>query len=80
MKNSEAYKLAIQEIEENSEIKEETGGIIGYGFMPTGTINVSGNEGQAQLEITVKGKLKDIDVNTYLESKNGKWKIIELTK
>ena len=80
MKNSEAYKLAISEIEKNSEIKKETGGIIGYGFMPTGNINVSGNEGQAQLEITVKGKLKDIDVNTYLESKNGKWKLIELTK
>lgn len=48
--------------------------------MPTGNINVSGDEGQAQLEITVKGKLKDIDVNTYLESKNGKWKLIELIK
>lgn len=80
MKNSEAYKLAIQEIEKNSEIKKETGGIVGYGFMPTGNINVSGDEGQAQLEITVKGKLKDIDVNTYLECKNGKWKLIELTK
>lgn len=80
MKNSEAYKLAIQEIEKNPEIKEETGGIVGYGFMPTGSINVSGNEGQAQLEITVKGKLKDIDVNTYLESKNGKWKLVEITK
>ena len=80
MKNSEAYKLAIKEIEKNTEIKKETGGIVGYGFMPTGNINVSGNEGQAQLEITVKGKLKDIEVNTYLESKDGKWKLIELTK
>lgn len=80
MKNSDAYKLAIQEIEKNSEIKKETGGIIGYGFMPTGNINISGDEGQAELEITVKGQLKDIDVNTYLESKNGKWKLIELTK
>jgi uncharacterized RDD family membrane protein YckC len=80
MKNSEAYKLSIQEIEKNSEIKEETGGIVGYGFMPTGAINVSGNEGQAQLEITVKGKLKDIDVTTYLESKDGNWRLIELTK
>lgn len=80
MKSSEAYKLAIQEIEKNTEIKKETGGIVGYGFMPTGNINISGNDGQAQLEITVKGKLKDIDVNTYLESKDGKWKLIELTK
>ena len=80
LKNSEAYKLAIQEIEKSPEIKKETGGIVGYGFMPTGNINVSGDEGEAQLEITVKGKSKDIDVNTYLESKNGKWKLIELTK
>lgn len=80
MKNSDAYKLAIHEIEKNSEIKKETGGTVGYGFMPTGNINVSGTEGQAQFEITVKGKLKDIDVNPYLERKNGKWKLIELTK
>ena len=80
MKSSEAYKLAIQEIKKNNEIKKETGGIVGYGFMPTGNINVSGDEGQAELEITVKGKLKDIEVNTSLESKNGKWKLIKLTR
>jgi uncharacterized RDD family membrane protein YckC len=80
MKNSEAYQLAVQEIEKNSEIKQETGGIVGYGFMPTGNIEVSGDEGKAHLEITVKGNLKDITVTTYLESKNGKWELIELTK
>ena len=80
MKNSEAYKLAIKEIEKNSEIIKEIGGIVGYGFMPTGNINVSGDEGQAQFEITVKGKVNDIYVNTYLESKDGKWKLLELTK
>jgi uncharacterized RDD family membrane protein YckC len=80
MKNSEAYKLAIHEIEKNVEIKKETGGIVGYGFMPTGSINISETEGEAQLKITVKGKVKDIDVNTYLERRNGHWALIELTK
>ncbi len=80
LKSSEAYTLATKEIEKSTEIINETGGIVGYGFMPTGNINVTGNEGQAQLSITVKGKLKNVDVFTYLESKDGKWELIELIK
>lgn len=81
MKNSEAYKLSIQEIEKNAEIKKDTGGIVGYGFMPTGNVRVSDGKGQAQFEITVKGKINDVEVSTYLEkAKDGEWKLIELNK
>ncbi|MDQ7960397.1 cytochrome c oxidase assembly factor Coa1 family protein [Flavobacterium lindanitolerans] len=78
MKNSDAYKTAITEIEKSEEIRIQTGGIKGYGIMPTGNISVSNNEGQAQLEIKVLGNKNDMHVNVYLEKENGQWKVIEM--
>jgi uncharacterized RDD family membrane protein YckC len=78
MKNSDAYKTAITEIEKSEEIRIQTGGIKGYGIMPTGNISVSNDEGQAQLEIKVLGNKNDMHVNVYLEKENGQWKVIEM--
>lgn len=79
MKNSEAYKIAIAEIEKNEQIISETGGIKGYGIIPTGNINSSNGYGQAQLEIKVLGNQKDVNVSVYLEKEANKdWKIIEI--
>lgn len=78
MKNSDAYKTAVSEIEKSEEIRTQTGGIKGYGIMPTGNISVSNNEGQAQLEIKVLGNTNDMHVNVYLEKENGQWKVIEM--
>lgn len=79
MKNSDAYKVAISEIEKNEQIISETGGIKGYGMMPSGSISSSNGYGQAQLEIKVLGNSKNINVNMYLEKKpDSKWEIIEL--
>lgn len=81
MKNSEAYKVAVQEIEKNEEILKETGGIKGYGMMPTGSINVSNGSGQAQLLIKVIGNTRDLKVNVYLTKEpQGKWNLIEINK
>ena len=81
MKNSDAYKVATKEIEQNKEIIEETGGIKGYGMIPTGNVNISNGYGQAQLEIKVLGNTKDLNVSVYLEKEpNNDWKIIELNK
>ena len=81
MKNSGAYKVAVQNIETNQEIIKETGGITGYGMMPSGNINISNGYGQAQLQITVVGKNKDITVSTYLEKEPfGPWKLIQMNK
>jgi len=81
MKNSDAYKVAITEIEKNEEILSETSGITGYGMMPTGNINISNGNGQAQLEIKVLGNEKDLNVGVYLTKEpNGEWKLIELNK
>ena len=81
LKSSDAYKLAIKEIEKNQEILTETGGIKGYGFMPAGNVKISNGNGQAQLEIKVLGNEKDVSVNVYLTKEpNAEWKLIELKK
>ncbi|HQX04759.1 MAG TPA: RDD family protein [Flavobacterium sp.] len=82
MKNSDAYKVATKEIEQNKDLINETGGIKGYGIFPNGNIRKSTNgQGQAQLEIKVLGNTKDITVSVYLEKEpNGQWKLIEMQK
>ncbi len=81
MKNSDAYKVAITEIEQNEDIISETGGIKGYGMMPTGNVSISNGNGQAQLEIKVLGNEKDVNVGVYLTKEpNGEWELIELNK
>jgi len=79
MKNSEAYKVAIENIEQNKEIVAKTGGIKEYGLMPTGSINISNGYGKAQLEIKVIGNRKDANVTAYLTKEPlGEWTLIEL--
>lgn len=81
LKNSDAYKVATKEIEQNKDIIAETGGIKGYGMMPTGNVSISNGQGQAQLEIKVLGNTKDINVSVYLEKEPyGEWKLIEMQK
>lgn len=81
MKNSDAYKVAVREIEQNKEIINETGGIKGYGMMPTGNISISNGQGKAQLEIKVLGNTKDLTVSVYLEKEpNGGWKLVDMQK
>jgi hypothetical protein len=79
MKNSDAYKVAIIEIEKNEKIITETGGIKGYGMMPTGNVSTSNGQGQAQREIKVLGNTKDLNVSVYLEKESdGQWRLIEM--
>lgn len=81
MKKSGAYKVATKEIEQNKYIINETGGIKGYGMLPTGSINISNGHGQAQFEIKVLGNKKDLNVGVYLEKEpNEEWKLIEMQK
>ncbi len=81
MKNSDAYKVAISEIEMNEEILSETGGIKGYGMMPAGSVSISNGKGQALLEIKVLGNKKDLNVSVYLEKESNEfWKLIEMQK
>ncbi len=81
VKSSDAYKVAVREIEQNEEILTEIGGIKEYGMMPTGSVNISNGYGEAQLNIKVIGNEKDLNVGVYLTKEpNGEWKLIELYK
>ena len=78
MKSSDAYKTAITAIESKAEIKAETGGITGYGFMPSGSIQTTNGSGHAELTITVKGAKKDVDVYVALTKQNDSWQMQEM--
>jgi uncharacterized RDD family membrane protein YckC len=81
IKNSEAYKIAVNEIKDSPEIVTEAGGIKGFGMLPSGSINISNGYGEAQFKIKVIGIEKDLEVNIYLEKEpGGDWKIIEMNK
>ena len=81
MKNSDAYKIAVTEIEKNEQILTETGGIKGYGMTPAGSINITNGFGQAQLEIKVLGNKSDLKVRVYLKKEpNGEWELVEIRK
>ena len=79
MKSSDAYKVAIAKIERTDEILKETGGITGYGFMPSGSVSTENGNGEADLTIKVLGKEKDLSVDVYLTKKpNEDWQLIEM--
>ncbi len=81
MKSSDSYKIAIATIEYDKQIRDETGGIKGYGMIPAGNVNVSDGFGQAQYEIKVLGNKKDMKVWVALEKEpNGGWRVIGLQK
>ena len=81
IKKSDAYRVAVSEIEQNEEIISEIGGITGYGMMPSGNINISNGYGQALLKIKVLGSKKYLNIGVYLTKQpNSEWELIELDK
>ncbi|WP_158960987.1 RDD family protein [Myroides fluvii] len=81
IKNSDAYKTAIEEIEKNEQVKTEIGTIISYGMIPSGNIITENEYGQALLEIKVIGENGTMPVTVYLEKgKSGHWQLVEMQK
>jgi uncharacterized RDD family membrane protein YckC len=81
LKNSEAYKVAIKHIEASDKIREETGGITGYGSIPGGQVNLVNGRGTAHLEIQVLGRNRDIKVIADLEKEpGGEWELIDMSR
>jgi hypothetical protein len=75
IKNSDAYKVALSSIENNTLIQSKTGGIVGYGTFPSGSIT----ENDAVLIITVKGKKTDAKVIAMLTKLSGnQWRLYQL--
>ncbi|MDV2582374.1 RDD family protein [Alkalibacillus haloalkaliphilus] len=75
--NSEAYDTAITYIEENEDVMRETGGIEGYGFVPTGSIEITNGYGESLIYIDVEGEDKDLDVAVYLTKKPDEEWVVE---
>lgn len=79
LKNSDSFKISIAEIEQNKAIIEETGGIVEYGMFPSGSISTTNGEGEADLKISVKEKLKDVKVRVNLtKSAEENWKVVNI--
>lgn len=78
-KNEASYLTATNYIEHDAKIVELTGGVVGFGQIPTGSISVSNGRGSANLNIKVIGKLKNI--NVYIElakSPNETWRVVRV--
>lgn len=76
LKNDSSYKTAVSYIEVNPEITNYVGEIKGYGYIPSGSLNYSGNYGQALYTIKVIGSKNTIYVHMEMEKKPEKdWEI-----
>lgn len=71
IKNNDAYRAAIAEIEQTQAIVDKTGGITGFGALPSGNIETSNGEGKATFTISVKGEVKDMSVKIHLSKRQG---------
>ncbi len=74
IKNNDAYRAAIAEIERTQAIIDKTGGIKGYGALPSGYIETTEAEPKATFTISVQGEKKDITVKAHLShDENSTW-------
>jgi uncharacterized RDD family membrane protein YckC len=79
VKNSAAYEHAIAHLEASPEVNARVGQIAGYGFFPTGSIQVQNEYGQAEIEITVNGDKGSATVLVIMEKEPGTdWQLREL--
>lgn len=75
IKNSDAYKVALSSIKNNTLIQSKTGGIVGYSTFPSGSIT----ENDAVLIITVKGKKTDAKVVAMLTKlSDNQWRLYQM--
>lgn len=76
MRSSDAYKLSESYIRNNKEIRETVGDDITFGFIPLGSVKVSGRVGVADFKIHVKGSKGSTDVQVFLKKTSGQWRIV----
>ena len=66
LKQSDAYRVATQEIRSNFDITEITGTVRSFGAFPTGSIEILNGRGKAEFDITVEGDLSTAEVYVRL--------------
>ena len=78
MKESDAYKGAMTELQHNKIVKEKLGNSIEADGMVSGNINIHNNTGNCDLQIPVKGS-KGKGTLFVVAEKKGKWKYSEMS-
>ena len=80
IKNSSAYEQAIAHLQTSPQVKEKVGKIVGYGFFPTGSVQVQNQYGYAQIKIKVNGNKNSIvTMVTLRKQPDTEWLLNELT-
>lgn len=77
MKDSDAYKGAMTEVQHNNLVIEKLGKPIESDGMVSGSINVSNNSGNCNIQIPIKGP-KGTGTVFVVANKRGDWKYEEL--
>lgn len=75
IKSTGAYKTATAYVSTNELVIGEIGEVTGFGFMPQGSVSVSGPSGEADISISVKGKSGNGTLYAQLVKELGEWKI-----
>ena len=75
IKSSEPYKIAKRVAQENPAIEKEIGKVTGFGFMPSGNVNVQNDSGNADLSIGVEGEKGSGTLSLEAKKTAGKWKV-----
>jgi hypothetical protein len=74
MKNSDAYKEAMKQVQKSELVAERLGGSIESDGMITGDINISGSTGTADLQIPIKGSKGEGVLFVVADKQNVQWK------
>jgi hypothetical protein len=78
MKNSEAFGLSFAEVQRNEQLRMELGEPIEAGLFVTGNIQISGPDGEANLQYSVEGPKAEGQVYVYALKHAGLWELQEL--
>ncbi len=74
IKGSEPYQMATKLAKESPKIEQAIGEVTGFGFMPSGKVNMSGSTGTADLSIGVNGKSGSGTLYFVAIRREGTWK------
>ncbi len=78
IKSSDVYQQALVMTQEHPKAREVLGTPIKAGFLPSGSINVDGSGGEADLEIPVSGPDGSGTLYAVATKSAGKWKFTTL--
>ena len=74
--NSDAANVAKEFLRNNEKLKQDIGGVKGFGKFVTGNINTTNGDGTAELNLKVIGERKDVNATVELVFRDGHpWRV-----